>query len=443
MKRRNFLIDFCFWVLAVVFGYTIAKEGDKLIIRRHYSSLLKSGDEKSVLQSLDGLYEKSMNEAFDPDDFILKSETTYTNAFSRIINEIKKIGTGSIRLAHNKEYEGDIIITTSNVTVKGEGILKGVIKIKGFKTSNNETSRYNGMRNININEICINGEGKRDGISIEYVYDVAVSQVLFKSCLKAVTVNSNNYTQHVSRLDILSNRFLNCQYSFFADKKGYSKYIVGDVTFSNNKDESTPESNLKRMMTFFGNGIDGAILNGNVMFGGSGTLKNILINNGNWISISTNNLFAPEQNCINIQNSKHVNISSGNNCAWPKKDAIFLENCTAFNITGNIISWYEMTGKGKSEYYGNGVVIRGNQLSYGNIGNNNIIFPYKSGVRLEGVGQTTVTTNIIRNLESTDEAIYADGEYNYIHGNTCIGFGKKNLIKGYKTIDKQNYIVSK
>ncbi|MBT2658620.1 right-handed parallel beta-helix repeat-containing protein [Bacillus sp. ISL-18] len=418
MKRRNFLLQFFIGVLAFLFGYKIKQDDENI-----------------------SLYPKQKNTLFGyyPEDYRKDNEKDYTNAFSHIISEIQKVGHGSIILSHNKVYKGDLIITTSNVNINGKGILKGTIKIEGEKKLS-ETDRYSGTNNITINEITIDGEGKRHGITIQYVYGITIDGVFFKDCIRSITVNSIDYRQHVSRLDIINNHFIDCQYAYFVHRGTSKLYICGDVKFSNNTDESTPNALIKRIATIVADGQDGIIINGNVMFGGSGTNKNIYINNANWITIGNNNLFAPNENCIHIRNSKNISISSGNNCAWAKKDAILLEECSAFTVSSNTISWYQSTGLNVQGFTGSGIVVKDNQLSYGNISSNTILFPYRNGIRLEKAGRTTVGMNTIQNFESKDEAIFADGDLNHILGNSCIGFVKKNSVLGSNSIDNQSYV---
>ncbi|WP_251636099.1 right-handed parallel beta-helix repeat-containing protein [Neobacillus niacini] len=408
-------------IIAFLFGFSIKQKGEDIILQR----------DNNKIKDMVG---------FSPEDYRKDDEKDYTKAFSRIISEIKRNGHGSIILSQNREYVGNIIITASNINVSGKGILKGSIKIEGEKIEP-YTKRYSGTRNITINEITIEGEGKRNGISIQFAYGITIDGVYFKNCLRSITVNSIDYRQHVSRLDIINNHFLNCQYGYFVNKGSSKTYVCGDVKFNNNTDESTPNAKVERIATIAANGQDGIIINGNVLFGGSGTIKNIYIDNSNWVTVGANNLFAPKEHCIHVQNSKNVTISGGNNCAWAKKDAILLDNCSVFTIVGNTISWYEVNGLAEDGYSGSGIVIKNSQQGYGNISTNTIIFPYRNGIRLEQSGQITVGMNTIRNYESKEAAISASGEYNHIVGNSCIGFLKGNHVDGKNSIDNLTFTI--
>jgi hypothetical protein len=408
-------------IIAFFFGYSIKPKGENIVLQPNNRKV------------------KDMF-GFSPEDYLKEDEKDYTKAFSRIISEIQKNGHGSIILSQDKKYVGDIIITTSNVNVRGKGVLKGSIKIEGEKIEP-YTERYNGTSNITINEITIEGEGKRDGISLQFAYGITIDGVYFKNCLRSITVNSIDYRQHVSRLDIINNHFINCQYGYFVNRGTSKTYLCGDVKFNNNTDESTPNAIVERIATIVADGQDGIIINGNVLFGGAGTIKNIYINNANWVTIGGNNLFAPKEHCIHVQNTKNVTISGGNNCAWAKKDAILLENCSVFTIVGNTISWYEVNGLAEDGYSGSGIVIKDSQQGYGNISTNTILFPYRYGIRLEQSGQITVGMNTIRNFESKEAAIFASGEYNHIVGNSCIGFLKENHVTGKNSIDNLTFTI--
>lgn len=387
---------------------------------------------------IDVLSDEVKDIAFKPENYRLPSDTDYSSAFSKINEEIGANGRGSIILAQGKVYAGDITITSSNVSVIGKGELKGTIKIQGYQWADNGDRFLNGTNTITIRDITINGEDSRNGITLQYVVGVSIENVVFRDLVKAVSINPVDIKQHVSRVEINGNRFINCHYGYYINSTGLTEqYICGDVKFNNNVDESRYKGAefTSRTNTIFAIGQDGLIAIGNVCFGGSGTDINMHIEKSIWVVIQANNLFTPSMNYVYLKDSQNITLN-GNNCAWAIGDGFLLDNCTAYTINSNNLSWYNKSGEA---YTNNGITIQNNQNGYGSISNNTIIFPYKNGIRLVNSGKNNVTGNTIRGLNSVDEAIYANGDYNHLGGNSCTGFTKKNIVSGFNSIETIGY----
>lgn len=351
----------------------------------------------------------------------LEGEEDYTQAFTRCIDLIKRTGGGSIILGQGKVYEGNMLIDTGNIRIKGDGILKGKIEMKGIPTDN--LARYTGTGDIRIEGITIDGEMNRNGLEMEWVFGVTIKNTCIKNCIKAIKFNNIDATQHISRVEIISNSFIDNNYTLFSDSER-SSFHVGDVTFNDNVCESRDERGFTNIYHCYLKSLDGFVCEGNTFFFANNPVvqTNIFIDNFNWTIITGNNIFVPNEHCINISNGSNLNIES-NNFAWSEKEAIVINNIISINVIGNNITWKDQTNTFEGL-----TAIKVINCRYGlcNILGNAVKFPNEYFVNIINSSHLNISNNTVLSKNAKKSPFNIEGKCEYI-------VITDNLIKGFPT----------
>jgi len=360
----------------------------------------------------------------------LTGETDDSGRFTRALNSLGTDG-GYIVLPQGKVYTGTFTISRSNVTITGGGILKGTINLYGEDTTGQD--RFSGTGNIRIEGITIDGETIRNGINVKWIFNLSIRNVSFKNCVKAIYFEPIPQFQHSSRIRIINNHFVDCNYGLYVDwvdpQDPNIKYLVGDVTFSNNMYES--RNNAPGL---FGNtyhiwakGLDGLVCKGNTFFfAHTGNEKtNIYIDTFNWVIIEGNELFEAGEHGVYCLNGSNL-IISNNNVAWAKKEMIRVSNCTTVNINNNNMTWKDNPSVTQNQ---TGVLVENCAFFCGSISNNSFMFPNEYAIKIVDSSFINISGNNSRNKYSTLEPVGINtfatcGSIN-ISGNQFTGYTKK------------------
>ncbi|WP_141992109.1 right-handed parallel beta-helix repeat-containing protein [Bacillus sp. B4EP4a] len=438
MKRRNLLKNSLLFLFAFIFGYSVKKEGENMLLQRIDLTKVKDKDGKwasltDVLaeQSADtaALQRKQKNifvdvvEDFGADPTGVKDSTT---AFNAAVTFVAGKGGGEIHLPFGI-YKGDITVSTSNITISGNGSLKGTLKLHGLDRS--EMSRYSGTGGITVKGLNFLGEELRNAITLKWVFGVDIQNCTFNNCVKAISFEPIPRGQHCSRINISSNRFIDCNYSVFINYvktvKGEVAYLVGDVTFNNNFCEArnikTPFSNIYNLHM---KGIDGLICKGNTFFFNPSSKvrkSNIYIELFNWTIIEGNNFFEAVEHGVYCKDGSNLTIKN-NNVAWSKKESIRLDDIRTCTIGENNLTFKDDSVNIKNR---TGILVENSPSFVGAIVGNTIYFPNEHAIKIVGSSHMTIANNVSRNKYSKIEPIKIDftnsGSIN-VTGNTMTGF---------------------
>lgn len=322
-----------------------------------------------------------------PEEYLEAGEKNYTNAFSRAIKYLGTKGGGSIILAPNKIYNGDIIINQPNITITGGGRLKGSI-VCDYSAKSQDIY-------CNIDNIQFLPSEKNYSVKLERAIYAKILNCKFdKGIDKAILIDqrnsykANKNFKQMSRRIIITNNIFNSNYSIYREAYENDSFIdLADVTFTDNQCANY-------ICNVYLDGIDGFICRGNTFFlpGSKDKNKyktyNVYIARANWTIINANNCFESGLESIKVENVENINIDS-NNIAWAGQripsTAISLSN-------GNI---------------------QGKQKNISSIANNIINRPSKHGIEVINGGYVKVNDNLVYSA-GINSPYYGDVELNSI-----------------------------
>lgn len=200
MKRRNFLRNITLFIFAFIFGYTVKKEGENMILQRFDSSQVKNEngqwieDEIKVLSSQS---EKTIEDVNKVSEKLNETSNKFVYVsikdFPRLSPEIED--AARINRAINSIDEGiiilhnDIYITKtpikikSNVTLQGQNPFKTIIQNNAgtniIETLNTSVRYYS----IQVNNITLDGvnRGNQTGLNIPHVSNLISRNLVIRN----------------------------------------------------------------------------------------------------------------------------------------------------------------------------------------------------------------------------------------------------------------------
>lgn len=299
-----------------------------------------------------------------------------------IFNNLLKENTEYFFPDNKTFYMGNINLTKSDVKFYGNA----TIYVRFYKDDTNSVSR------ISFENLKMHGLTENSNIfELQYITRFNIKNCKFYNCNKAISYNSIDHAQNVSRGIIDNNYFFNVNYALYGERpeNATQLLIVADIHFTNNMIEAC------KIQHIHVEGFDGGIISNNTMFFLSymqqpqDKTNNIYIDHCNWTIITGNNLFEAGTESILLRHAQAVRIAN-NNIAWSGQRV----QSSAIKFTDGDVS----------ELHYNLSTIIGNHIQFA------------SGHSIEctgGVGDITITGNILfaNSSENAQHYYYGSGTY--------------------------------
>ena len=306
----------------------------------------------------------------------------YQNSNETIFNNLLKENTEYFFPDNKTFYLGNINLTKSDVKFYGNA----TIYVRFYKDDTNSVSR------ISFENLKMYGLTENSNIfELQYITRFNIKNCKFYNCNKAISYNSIDSAQNVSRGVIDNNYFYNVNYALYGERpqNATQLLIVADIHFTNNMIEAC------KIQHIHVEGFDGGIISNNTMFFLSymqqpqDKTNNIYIDHCNWTIITDNNLFEAGTESILLKHAQAVRIAN-NNIAWSGQRV----QSSAIKFTDGDVS---------NLHYNLSTII-GNHIQFA------------SGHSIEctgGVGDITITGNILfaNSSENAEHYYYGTGTY--------------------------------
>ena len=277
------------------------------------------------------------------------------------------VDNSSIYFPKDFTYTGTLNITAKNVTLYGEGNIRGTVIIK--TQVNNDDGSDQEDANFTIDGITISSDNLPYCIRLVNCRNFTIRNCRFNG-LGIYYAETSTYGQRCNRGLIIGNRF-NGNYALYLNESSDTFFGVGDITFANNIC-----SNVISNITLIG--VDGYKDNNNTYFLPSYTAKsttkgyNIYAKRCVWVTITNSTLFEAGLSGI-----------------------VFDGKCQNIIVANNLIGWCGQrapsSGVAINDYDASGSL-----YNLINITNNTIIFPTSNGINATThTGRISITSNII------------------------------------------------
>lgn len=337
---------------------------------------------------------------------LLGAESDYTQAFTRAIDEVKASGKGTIILAQGKVYTGTLNTNeASNLIITGGGTLKGIINLYG-KDMTTGNKFVDGSHDIIVSGITIDGETVRNAINCKWYMGVTIFNNKIINCLKAINFETVEVHQHSSRVKILGNTIVDCNYALYMDSAmAKGSFAVGDVTFNDNQCE-TRSSVFSNVYNIYVRGLDGLICKNNVFFFTTPGITNIYIDNFTWTNIEGNQFFEAAEHGIRCERGSNLSIVN-NKFAWTKKESVYLKDVQNANITGGN-NFVQKDDSGTSIANRTGIYITDCPFFNGVVSDNSFYFFNEHAIKIVNSTRIAINGNIMQNKYSLLSAISID-----------------------------------
>lgn len=296
-------------------GIVQVLRGNKIFLYRYDAGSTAADDSATVIRNGSRRY-VAVADYVTPELFgaIGDGVANDTRAVQKAVNFLAT-RTRSRLLRLENTYKCDsVIISLDNVYVSGSGTLLDAKFVIGSNSIPRAT-------NINVEGITLAkttlGAGK-NGIEYRYIARSMVQNVNFQNCDKSIYSAPIDYFQHANRITITGGNWTNCNYVLYCDKAAGGAQLLptGDIHIVNCLQLQA------NITTVWAKGLDGLEFVGNTVFFIGSAAKNnvknnhIYIDEGRFITISSNNLFEPGLESVLLNNCIRVNVSN-NNIAWP------------------------------------------------------------------------------------------------------------------------------
>lgn len=399
MKRRKLIRNILLLIFAFIFGYSIKKEGENLILQRLDSTLVKDKNRESITDKIRVLMEQTMENETDLSHrglsvykFGAKGDgvTDDTHAIQKAIDYIQNKypdDGGDIIFGSGVYKFTQIKISGKHIRLLGMGTLKGSILIKSVESMdpNNFSikSLYTIIQGLHFQNY--KGNKETDAITIQNTRDVSIINCHFENYRYAIfgePLKENFKWQQTARVRIESCTFSDCIYMIYTKWFPWHSNISSDWVYHQHGDWTVRgcyfyDKNSLCVDMIHMEGQDGLICNSNYFFHGTASGKsatkknNLYIKQSNFVIISENNFFEAGCEGIKCEDTRTLTISNNNIARCGQRllsSAILVEVSDKSTYSDAVITISNNTINGTTQhgiYIGNNIInalISGNNL---------------------------------------------------------------------------------